>query len=112
VAVGDFVNKVLARKGYTIHQFCDPERAVEFVGTHRGAIDMVLTDVVLPGMSGPTLAGRVRDVRPDAKVLFMSGYTEGAITHQALLDPGMAFLQKPFSAAALTGRIRALLDAR
>lgn len=64
----------------------------------------------MPGLSGRQVFDRLKRLRPNLNVLYISGYTNGAIVHQGQLDPGVAFLQKPFTAAALTGRIREVLD--
>ena len=70
----------------------------------------MVTDVVMPGMSGCQLAGRLEPLRPGMKVLFMSGYPNDAILHHGVLDPGIAYIQKPFSPDALVGRVREILD--
>jgi DNA-binding NtrC family response regulator len=77
---------------------------------HDGEIDLLLTDVVMREVSGPDLARRVQKVRPEIKVVFMSGYTDSAIVHQGTLDPGIAFLPKPFTPSTLAGRVRQALD--
>ena len=74
------------------------------------AIDVLLTDVVMPGASGPELTGELLARRPELKVIYMSGYTEDAIVHHGVLDAGIAFLHKPFTADALGRKIREVLD--
>lgn len=74
-----------------------------------GKIDILITDVAMPGMSGHELAKRVAASRPGIKILFLSGYTEDAIIHEGVLDPGTAFLQKPFTLQALARKVRAVL---
>jgi PAS domain S-box-containing protein len=110
-AVREFARRVLTLRGYTIHAMGEPTSALEFARAHRGSIQLVLTDVVLPGMNGRDLAGRLQEHHPESRVLFMSGYTDDAIVHHGVLDPGMWFLQKPFTATALLARVRDLLDA-
>jgi CheY-like chemotaxis protein len=75
-------------------------------------IDLLLTDVVLPGMNGRQLAEQAKNRRPDLKVLFTTGYSRNAIVHQGRLDPGVAMIQKPITQDGLAARIRDLLDAR
>jgi YesN/AraC family two-component response regulator len=77
----------------------------EYVGT----IEVLITDVVMPGMSGRELAKRVSAARPNIKVLFLSGYTEDAIIHEGVLEPGTAFLQKPFTLQMLSRKVREVL---
>ena len=69
----------------------------------------MLTDVVMPNMSGPELANRLAKLRPGIKVLFMSGYTDDVIVHQGVLDEGAEFIQKPFSPRELAGKVREVL---
>jgi CheY-like chemotaxis protein len=71
----------------------------------------MLTDVVMPGMSGRQVADAVRQIRPALKVLFMTGYSQNAIVHQGRLDPGVQLIQKPLSQAQLATRLRDVLDA-
>ena len=73
---------------------------------------MLITDVIMPGMSGRALASRLTELRPDTKVLFMSGYTDDAIVHHGVLDEGTNFIQKPFSTDVLAIKVREVLDAR
>ena len=71
--------------------------------------DVILTDVVMPGMSGRVLVERLRRTLPDVKVIYMSGYTDDAIVHHGVLDSEIAFLQKPFTVAALAAKLRSAL---
>jgi CheY-like chemotaxis protein len=77
---------------------------------NTGRIDLLFTDVVMPHMSGKELADRVRVMYPQTKILFTSAYTENAIVHQGVLDPGVALLQKPFTPSALAHKLREVLD--
>jgi len=78
---------------------------------HRENIELMVTDVIMPGMSGRELAERLQAARPNMKVLYVSGYTDNIIAERGMLPPGMAFLQKPFSPTNLAGKVREVLDA-
>jgi len=107
--VRQFVTKVLTRQGYQVHAVETPDLAIEFAAAHGEGIDLVLTDVVLPDMSGPEMVQRL-PAHPGANVLYMSGYTDEAITHRGVLDPGTCFLHKPFTSSALAKSVREALD--
>ncbi len=104
------VAEILETNGYTVLQAADGPSVLEVARRHSGAIDLLLTDVVMPGMSGPEVAQSVTSMRPGTHVLYMSGYTDSAIDRHGVLEPGIAFLQKPFSTDDLTRKVRALLD--
>jgi CheY-like chemotaxis protein len=108
--VRDFVRSVLERQGYAVLAASDGARAVELAGRHEGAIHLVLTDVVMPDMSGRELAERVRATRPQVKLLFMSGYTDDAVVQRGVLASDMAFLQKPFSGSVLARKVRRAIE--
>jgi two-component system, cell cycle sensor histidine kinase and response regulator CckA len=76
----------------------------------REPIDLLLTDVVMPGMSGRQLALRLTELHPDLKVLFMSGYTDNVMAQHGVLEPGTELLQKPFTLDSLGDKVRAVLD--
>ncbi len=78
---------------------------------HQGPIHLLVADVVMPGASGRELARQLAETRPDTKVLYVSGYTDDAIVHHGMLEPGLAFLHKPFTPEALARKVRELLDA-
>ena len=101
--------KLLQRQGYTVLVAENAEEAVRVFDANP-SIDLVLTDVVMPGGSGPSLTKQLVERRPALKVLYMSGYTDEAIVHHGVLDPGLAFLHKPFTADALGRKIREVLD--
>jgi YesN/AraC family two-component response regulator len=77
---------------------------------HKEPIHMILTDVVMPGMSGHELANQLKTLHPKMKVLYMSGYTDNAITHHGILDEGMNYIQKPFTVESLARKAREVLD--
>jgi signal transduction histidine kinase/DNA-binding response OmpR family regulator len=103
-AVRRLAATALRRLGYTVLEAADAARALAIFEEQRGAVDLVVTDVVMPGMSGPALAERLRGIQPAVRVLFVSGYAEEA-------PEGPAFLAKPYTGASLAQRVRALLDA-
>lgn len=84
--------------------------ALDVCRHHEGPIDLVITDVVMPGMNGRELAARLTDLVPDARVLFISGYTGGVLVEHGVLEAGTEFLQKPFSPHRLTQKVREALD--
>jgi two-component system cell cycle sensor histidine kinase/response regulator CckA len=96
--------------GYTVLQAASPLEALELAARHTGPLDLLLTDVMMPDLTGRQLADRLTASRPGLAVLFMSGYAEDAIVHHGRLDPDTAFLQKPFASEALTQKVRAILD--
>jgi DNA-binding response OmpR family regulator len=103
------IRQVLLNLGYTVLDAPDGDKALQLVPEHNGPIDLLLTDVVMPGMSGKSLAEKLVQLRPGLKILFMSGYTENAIARHSVLGPGIEFIQKPFSLTAIAARIREVL---
>jgi CheY-like chemotaxis protein len=89
----------------------DPDESIGLTAQHTGDIDLLITDVVMPGMGGAELADQIAQSRPLTKILYMSGYTEDAITHRGVVSSDVAFLQKPFTPSALAAKVRELLDA-
>ncbi|HUZ45802.1 MAG TPA: response regulator [Terriglobia bacterium] len=108
-AVRTFVRCVLEARGYRLLEAGGSEDALKAVERHAGPIHLLLTDVVMPRMSGTELALRIASLHPETKVLYMSGYTDNAIVHHGVLDAGRHFLQKPFIPEALTQKIREVL---
>jgi len=105
------VEEILTKGGYHVLQNEKPEDALALAASHGGAIDLVLTDVIMPNMSGRQMADALRLARPSIRVLFMSGYTDDAISHHGILEPGTHFLEKPFTADGLLRKIREVLEA-
>jgi CheY-like chemotaxis protein len=101
--------RLLERQGYTVLVAANAVEALQLF-EQNPSIDVLLTDVVMPGASGPELTKRLVERRPALKVIYMSGYTEEAIVHHGVLDPGIAFLHKPFTSETLGGKIREVLD--
>jgi PAS domain S-box-containing protein len=109
-ALRPMIHEILESAGYSVLESSDPQEAVLRAATHDGPLDLVLTDVVMPHMSGPDLVKLVQENRPSVKVLFMSGYTNDAIGKQGVIAPGVNVLQKPFSSEGLLNSVRAALD--
>ncbi len=103
---------LLQRLGYTVLAGGSAEEALALAHAHGGQIHLLIADVVMPGESGRQLARRLVEVRPDMRVLYMSGYTDDAIVHHGMLEAGLNYLQKPFTPAVLARRVREVLDAR
>ncbi|MFP4476006.1 MAG: PAS domain S-box protein [Desulfatibacillaceae bacterium] len=101
---------ILVRAGYRVLAMGGPEAALEQVEMYSKSIDLVLTDVVMPDMNGKDLVKKLESVRPGIRALFMSGYTENVIAKHGVLDDGINFLPKPFTAAALTAKVREVLE--
>jgi CheY-like chemotaxis protein len=101
VTVRRLAVRVLRRGGYTVLEAGDGEEALRLAQAHAGAIDLLVTDVVMPRVGGRVLASRVRSARPGVRVLYISGYNEEAVQHHGVLDPDTAFLGKPFTAEQL-----------
>jgi CheY-like chemotaxis protein len=110
--VRSLAREFLERRGYHVIVASNGEEATRIAGQHKKPIHLLLTDVVMPGMSGRIVAQLVVSIHPEAKVLFISGYTDITITHHGILDAGAAFLQKPFTPDALAQKVREILDGK
>jgi len=108
--VRELAREVLLDQGYSVLASGDAAHALAVCRNHAGEIHLLLTDVVMPGPGGRELAGQVRALRPQVRVLYMSGYSSNAIVHHGELDADTAFLPKPFTPAALAAKIREVLD--
>ncbi|HUL50364.1 MAG TPA: ATP-binding protein [Gemmatimonadales bacterium] len=100
----------LRQAGYVLIVASRPSEAIELASRHEGEIDLLLTDVIMPGSNGRELARRLAESRPGLRVLYISGYADGTVTQQGILGPDIALLEKPFTPAALAQRVRATLD--
>ncbi|MEE9204451.1 MAG: response regulator, partial [Nitrospirales bacterium] len=101
----------LRRYGYVVLEARHGIDALVLSAQHLGPIHLLLTDVVMPQMGGPELADQLRSSRADLKVLYMSGYTQHAVVHHGVLDPGVMLLQKPFTSDVLVRKVRQVLEA-
>jgi nitrogen-specific signal transduction histidine kinase/CheY-like chemotaxis protein len=108
-ALRSMIRETLEDGGYRVLEAATPQQALAIAGSHEGNIHMTLTDVVMPGMSGPDLVKRLALLRPGAAVVYMSGYTDDAIGQHGLLDASTHFLQKPFTSQQLLIKCREVL---
>ena len=103
--------RILEREGYVVLPAASGQDALALAASHADRIHLLLTDVVMPGLSGREVAEQLTAMRPGTRVLFMSGYTDNVIAQRGVLDPGMAFLSKPFTPETLAAKVRDVLDA-
>jgi signal transduction histidine kinase len=103
--------RILEGAGYTVIAASDGAEAVKVAAAHKGTIDLLVTDMVMPHLGGRQVADKLRAERPGLRVLYLSGYTDTAAARQGLMEPGAEFLQKPFATDSLVRRVREVLDA-
>lgn len=108
--VRQVTKRILTESGYTVLDAGNGPEALKISLQHQGPIHLLLTDVLMPEMSGPQLTEALTHLRPETKVLFMSGHTENAIVHHGVLEPGIAFIQKPFRRDDLLRKLREALN--
>ena len=107
----DVATRILTQHGYRVLAARSGEEAFAITENHQGTVQLLLTDVVMPGETGKEIAERVSAVRPGIRVLYMSGYPESVIASQGVIEPGITLVSKPFKAADLLARVRSALDA-
>ncbi len=107
--VRDLAREVLIAYGYRVLEAASGDAALTIGKRHKEPIQLLITDVVMPEMSGHELSVRLAEIRPEMKILFMSGYTDNAIVHQGILEQGANFIQKPFSPDAFAHKVRGIL---
>ncbi len=110
--IRSLMRTILQGRGYTVLEACHGPEALQISQSHRGPIDLMVADVVMPQMSVREFTQRMAELRPETKVLFASGYSDDAIVRHGVLEEGVNFIQKPFSVAGLTKKVREVLDAR
>src|SRR5438477_503164 len=111
-AIREISARALRRRGYTVHEARNAEEAIEWAATSPRRAEMLITDVVMPGLSGPNLAARLMQQNPKLRVLYMSGYTDDATEVHGTFWGGVPILQKPFTPSQLAERVRMALDER
>ncbi len=107
--VRNLLCEVLQRCGYQVLVCSTPEEGLSTCRNHHGPIDLLLTDVVMPGMNGREMAERISAMLPDLRIIFMSGYSEQVLMQDGELDPRIEYLQKPFSLQILRNRLLRVL---
>jgi CheY-like chemotaxis protein len=108
----EIVREALQASGYKVLEARHGAEALRICESHAPLIDLVLTDAVMPGIGGRELGERITSIRPEVRVLYMSGYTDDTIVRHGVLTAEVAFLQKPFTLDALARKVRAVLDAK
>jgi CheY-like chemotaxis protein len=106
-----FTARVLRESGYEVLEAESGEAALALARDHAGPVHVLLSDAVMPGMSGKILAERLWATRPETRVVFMSGYTDDAVLERNVIESGITFLQKPFTPVRLAAAVRSALDA-
>jgi PAS domain S-box-containing protein len=109
-AVRQLARTVLELQGYKVLEAAEGKQALALAQGHIGPVHLLLSDVVMPEMSGPVLAGRLLGLRPDLKIIYISGHSTGSVLHHGLKQGTVAFLQKPFTPEALLQTVRGVLD--
>jgi DNA-binding NtrC family response regulator len=102
--------RILKMQGYRVLETSNGSDALHHCEHEAGPIHLMVTDVVMPGMNGPELAKRLNLLRPETKVLYISGYTDNAIVHHGVLEKGVNYIQKPFTVEGLVRKVREVLD--
>jgi two-component system cell cycle sensor histidine kinase/response regulator CckA len=110
-AMRELTRRILTRNGYVVLTAGGGADGLVVARDHQGSIDLLLTDVVMPQMLGEEVAAGVRRIRPETRVLFMSGYAQSVLASQGTLKPGITLVEKPFTEPVLLAKIREVLDA-
>ncbi len=110
--VRQLIHRALTSYGYQVLEAITGQHAVELAREHEGPIHLLVTDVIMPKISGADLAGLIKPVHPETRVLYVSGYTNDAIIRHGIMTANVNFLQKPFTPAGLASKVRHVLDSR
>jgi two-component system, cell cycle sensor histidine kinase and response regulator CckA len=102
--------EMLEKQGYRVLKAANGKEAAAACNKYEKEIDLLITDVIMPGINGPALAKKLTMLKPGMRILYVSGYTSNIIIHQGFLDPDVAFLQKPFSSSTLVAKVREVLS--
>lgn len=105
-----FARTLLRKLGYQVLSANNGKTARDLAQGHAGPIDLLITDVIMPGLNGRQLAVQLAEQRPDLRVLFTSGYAEDVVVHHGVLEPDVHFVGKPYSLATLSAKVRSILD--
>ncbi len=111
-AVRGLACRILRNLGYHVLEASEGNEALRIVGEYEGTIHLIVTDMIMPGISGKDLVSRIDETRPGVKSLFISGYMDNSVVHQGILDPKIAFLQKPFAVKAFASAVREAIEKR
>ena len=109
-ALRSLTRRILTNSGYVVLEAAEGREALRIAEEHRGTIHLLVSDVVMPELSGQQLAEKLLALRPETKVLFLSGYTDDAVMRHGVLQEQVNFLQKPFLSATLSRKVREVLD--
>lgn len=107
----ELLREALEANGYSVLEARDGAEALQIARAHAGPIQIMVTDVIMPGMTGPKIVEHVAQTRPEMKALYISGYSDESVIRHGLIGPGRAFLSKPFGPEVLLRRLRELLHA-
>jgi DNA-binding NtrC family response regulator len=108
--VRELSKRILDMQGYTVLEAAHPDEALRICAEYDGSIHLLITDVVMPGMGGRELAEQMLQMRPEAKVIYISGYTDDAVMRHGVLNENVNFVQKPFTPRVLAQQVRKVLD--